>query len=181
MVAIAILLLLLQDPNQIAASSYADRLCRKLSTHGGVQIIVDSDVRAGTLPGGRIYLTAGLFARAQNEAELAGVMAHEIAHAAARTDCIRFVHGNSQRADDLPKERQADQAAIRMLTKARYDPLAMLAFFSKHRREGINLPVGYSAEDLLLEKLQLEATDHPLQDPIVDTPEFDHVHSLIRP
>ena len=82
--------------------------------------------------------------------------------------------------DDRENERQADQAAIRALTKAGYDPAAMLEFFSKYRREGENLTTAYSAEDLLIEKLQLEATDHPLKDAIVNTPDFDRARESMK-
>ena len=55
--------------------------------------------------------------------------------------------------------------------------MAMLEFFSRYRRENMELPKGYSAEDLLLEKLQLEATDHPLKDAVTNTSEFDRIHA----
>ncbi len=46
--------------------------------------VVDSDVvNAFALPGGFFYVDSGLILKADNEAELAGVMAHEIAHVAA--------------------------------------------------------------------------------------------------
>src|SRR5437867_8046417 len=47
--------------------------------------IIDSDeINAMALPGGFFYVNSGLILAADNEAELAGVMAHEIAHVAAR-------------------------------------------------------------------------------------------------
>ena len=47
--------------------------------------VIDSDqINAFALPGGFFYVNSGLILRADNEAELAGVMAHEIAHVAAR-------------------------------------------------------------------------------------------------
>src|SRR3569833_1600375 len=47
--------------------------------------VVDSDeINAFALPGGFFYVNSGLFLAADEEAELAGVMAHEIAHVAAR-------------------------------------------------------------------------------------------------
>ncbi len=52
--------------------------------------VIDSDeVNAFSLPGGFVFINSGLILRASNEAELAGVMAHEIAHVAAR-------HGTKQ-------------------------------------------------------------------------------------
>src|SRR5207237_2960731 len=47
--------------------------------------VIDSDeVNAFALPGGYFYVNKGLILAADNEAELAGVMAHEIAHVCAR-------------------------------------------------------------------------------------------------
>lgn len=47
--------------------------------------VIDSDeVNAFALPGGFFFVNKGLILAADNEAELAGVMAHEIAHVAAR-------------------------------------------------------------------------------------------------
>ena len=47
--------------------------------------VIDSDVvNAFALPGGFFYVNSGLILHADEEAELAGVMAHEIAHVCAR-------------------------------------------------------------------------------------------------
>ncbi len=49
-----------------------------------IKVIDDDEVNAFALPGGYFYVNSGLILAAENEAELAGVMAHEIAHVAAR-------------------------------------------------------------------------------------------------
>jgi predicted Zn-dependent protease len=49
-----------------------------------IKVIQDDSVNAFALPGGFFYVNTGLILKAQTEAELAGVMAHEIAHVAAR-------------------------------------------------------------------------------------------------
>jgi predicted Zn-dependent protease len=172
-----------------AATLYAQRIAGKLASTASVRIVDDKAVRAAAFPPDRIYVTALLIARAANEAELAGVIAHEIAHAQTppepitRLDpesglCARFASmkwpGDT---DGRQRERRADEAAIRMLTAAGYDPGAMLAFFNKLRREDLQLPAAFSAEDLLLEKLELEATDHPVKDAVVNTSEFDRVRA----
>lgn len=46
-------------------------------------VLDDADINAFAAPGGYIFITKGLLARVQNEAELAGVLAHEIAHVVA--------------------------------------------------------------------------------------------------
>ena len=171
------------------AAHYAQGIAKKLTATATVRIVNDKAVRAAAFRPDRVYLTALLVARAVNEAELAGVLAHEIAHtqeppeAVARLDpesglCARFAFMKSPGdTDGRQRERRADEAAIRMLTAAGYDPAAMLAFFNKLRREDLQLPAAFSAEDLLLEKLELEATDHPLKDAVLNTSEFDRVRA----
>ena len=43
-------------------------------------VLDDNDINAFAVPGGRIFITKGLLARMKSEAELAGVLAHEISH-----------------------------------------------------------------------------------------------------
>ena len=49
-----------------------------------IKVIDNEEINAFALPGGYFYVNTGLILAADNEAELAGVMAHEIAHVAAR-------------------------------------------------------------------------------------------------
>lgn len=49
-----------------------------------IKVVEDDSVNAFALPGGFFFVNTGLILKAQTEAELAGVMAHEIAHVAAR-------------------------------------------------------------------------------------------------
>lgn len=49
-----------------------------------VKVIDDDTINAFALPGGFLYVNTGLLLAAENEAELAGVIAHEVAHVAAR-------------------------------------------------------------------------------------------------
>ena len=49
-----------------------------------IKVIDTEDVNAFALPGGFFFVNSGLILKADTEAELAGVMAHEIAHVAAR-------------------------------------------------------------------------------------------------
>jgi hypothetical protein len=49
-----------------------------------VKVLRTEEINAFALPGGFLYVNTGLIEKADNESELAGVMAHEIAHVAAR-------------------------------------------------------------------------------------------------
>ncbi len=53
-------------------------------------ILNDDKVNAFALPGGYVYITRGLLALAENEAEMAGVLAHEIGHITARHTAQRY-------------------------------------------------------------------------------------------
>lgn len=71
-------------------TEYINRVGQNLVLHSDAKIpftikVIDSDeVNAFALPGGFFFVNRGLILAADNEAELAGVMAHEIAHVAAR-------------------------------------------------------------------------------------------------
>ena len=53
-------------------------------------VLNDHQVNAFALPGGYVYITRGLLALAENEAEMAGVLAHEIGHVTARHSAQRY-------------------------------------------------------------------------------------------
>ena len=78
---------LVEDP---VVTEYIDRLAQNIVKHSDAKVpfvvkVVDSDeVNAFALPGGYFYINKGLILEAESESELAGVMAHEIAHVTAR-------------------------------------------------------------------------------------------------
>ena len=78
---------LVDDP---VVTEYVNRVGQNIVLHSDAKIpftikVIDSDeVNAFALPGGFFFVNRGLILAADNEAELAGVMAHEIAHVAAR-------------------------------------------------------------------------------------------------
>ncbi len=83
---------LIDDP---VVTEYVNRVGQNLVRNSDAQVpftikVIDSDeVNAFALPGGFFYVNSGLILRAQEESELAGVMAHEISHVTAR-------HGTKQ-------------------------------------------------------------------------------------
>ncbi|MSP89446.1 MAG: peptidase M48 [Alphaproteobacteria bacterium] len=114
-------------------------------------------VNAFALPGGYVYVTRGLLALAGDEAEMAGVLAHEIGHVIARhaaqrysqsviaagvTPLLGVVVGDLAEIAQLgaaaylqsysrDQEFQSDELGVRYLTRAGYDPRAMASFLSK--------------------------------------------------
>src|SRR5215470_5408208 len=78
---------LIRDP---VITEYVNRIGQNLVRNSDAQVpftikVIDSDeVNAFALPGGFFYVNSGLILAADEESELAGVMAHEIAHVAAR-------------------------------------------------------------------------------------------------
>ena len=78
---------LITDPDVI---DYVNRLAQKIGRNSDteflitVKIIDTDDINIFSLPGGFIYVDKGLITSLESEAQLAGLMAHEIAHVAAR-------------------------------------------------------------------------------------------------
>jgi beta-barrel assembly-enhancing protease len=87
---------LIDDP---VVSEYVDRIGQSIVSHSDAKVpfhikVVDTDeVNAFAFPGGYFYVNKGLLLTADNEAEMAGVMAHEISHVAARHATARMSKG----------------------------------------------------------------------------------------
>jgi beta-barrel assembly-enhancing protease len=148
-------------------TEYVNRLGQNLVRNSDAQVpfsfkIIDSDVvNAMSLPGGFVYVDSATILAADGEAELAGVMAHEIAHVCARhatrqltrsqyanfaTIPLIFVGGGIGYAAyeaaglALPLtflsfqrsfEAEADYLGLQYMYKAGYDPQSFVAFFEK--------------------------------------------------
>lgn len=118
-------------------------------------VVVSDAVNAFATPGGFIYVTTGLLKEADNQAQLASVIAHEIAHIeekhsienlkkAAIAQGIAETAGVStntlaqigyQLAVDLPQSRQyeyeADRVGLQILQRAGYPPMAFANFLKQ--------------------------------------------------
>ncbi len=100
-----------------AVVGYVRSLARRIAQNSDLQIplqvtvLKSEEINAFALPGGFLFINTGLIMKAEKEAELAGVMAHEIAHAAAR-------HGHRlmKRATIASLIYQAAQIAAIVLT-----------------------------------------------------------------
>jgi hypothetical protein len=124
--------------------------------------IIDSDeINAMALPGGFFYVNSGLILNADEEAELAGVMAHETAHVCAHHAVREQTRMNYAQLSTIPLimiggwtgygiyeaaglavpmtflkfsrdfEAQADYLGVQYMYRAGYDPQAFLSFFEK--------------------------------------------------
>jgi predicted Zn-dependent protease len=120
--------------------------------------VLDSPVvNAFALPGGYIYVTRGLLAHANSEAQLAGVIGHEIGHVTARHSArqmsqqqllgvgiaVASIASENAAFADLANagaglfllrhsrdhERQSDELGIRYMVRAKYDPRELPGFF----------------------------------------------------
>lgn len=153
--------------NDPVVSEYVNRLGQNLVRNSDSQVpftikVIDSDdVNAFALPGGFFYVNSGLILAADEEAELAGVMAHEIAHVAACHYGRESTRANLAQLMTIPLiflggpigyagyeaasfavpltflkfsrgfETQADYLGIEYMYKAGYDPQAFVSFFEK--------------------------------------------------
>jgi hypothetical protein len=155
---------LVTDPT---INEYVNRVGQNLVRNSDAKVpftikVVDSDViNAMALPGGFFYVNSGLILAADNEAELAGVMAHEIAHVAARHTTRQLTRYQFINYASLPLifvgggiglaareaagigipmtflkfsrgfEAEADYLGIQYMYKAGYDPNEFVNFFEK--------------------------------------------------
>jgi beta-barrel assembly-enhancing protease len=124
--------------------------------------VIDSDeINAFALPGGFFYVNSGLLLNADEEAELAGVMAHETAHVCAHHAARQMTRANYAQLGTIPLifiggwtgygiyeaasigipitflkfsrefESQADYLGVQYMYRAGYDPQAFISFFEK--------------------------------------------------
>jgi hypothetical protein len=124
--------------------------------------VIDSDeINAMALPGGFFYVNSGLILNADEEAELAGVMAHETAHVCAHHAAREMTRMNYAQLGTIPLifiggwtgygiyeaaslavpitflqfsrdfEAQADYLGVQYMYRAGYDPQAFISFFEK--------------------------------------------------
>ena len=155
---------MITDP---VVTEYVNRVGQNLVRNSDAQVpftikVIDSDVvNAMALPGGFFYVNSGLILAADEEAELAGVMAHEIAHVCARHATRQMTRGNIANLSTIPLifvgggigyavraaagiglpltfvsfqrgfEAEADYLGLQYMYKTGYDPQAFVAFFEK--------------------------------------------------
>jgi predicted Zn-dependent protease len=126
-----------------------------------IKVLDTEEVNAFALPGGFFFVNSGLVLKADTEAELAGVMAHEIAHVACRHGTRQATRGQLVNIASIPLifmggwtgyairqgaglaipmgfltfsrgfEREADFFGLQYLYKAGYDPTSFVDFFEK--------------------------------------------------
>lgn len=148
-------------------AEYVNRLVQNVANNSDAKVpftiqIVDSDeVNAFALPGGFMFVNTGLILKAANEAELAGVLAHEIAHVAARHGTRQATRGQLINYGTIPlifmggwagyavrqamglavpmgflkfsrnMEAEADLLGLQYMYKAGYDPTEFVNFFER--------------------------------------------------
>ncbi len=148
-------------------TEYVNRIAQNLVLHSDSKVpftikVIDSEVvNAFALPGGFLYVNRGLLEAAENEAEVAGVIAHEIAHVAARHGVEQASKGELFNYASIPliflgglggyairqavglavpltflkfsrgAEKEADRLGAQYMWAAGYDPNALITFFEK--------------------------------------------------
>ena len=153
--------------NDSTVTEYVNRIGQNLVRNSDAKVpftikVIDSDeVNAFALPGGFFYVNSGLVLAADNESELAGVMAHEIAHVAACHAAREQTRGQLANLASIPLifvggglgygvysaasialpmtflrfsrgfETEADYLGLQYLYKSGYDPQSFIAFFEK--------------------------------------------------
>jgi predicted Zn-dependent protease len=155
---------LVQDP---VITEYVNRVGQNIVRNSDSQVpftikVIDaSEINAFALPGGFFYVNSGLLLATDEEAELAGVMAHEIAHVAARHAMRQMTRGHFANIASIPLifvgggigyaarsaagigvpmgflkfsrgfEEEADYLGLQYMYKTDYDPQSFMSFFEK--------------------------------------------------
>lgn len=149
-------------------SDFVSRLALNLARHSDatvpftVKVIESDDPNLFALPGGFLYVTTGLIAAVESEAELAGLMAHEVAHVAARHGVKQASKRTFWKFASMPlifagpagfvlrqvagvampmkfsrdAEREADLLGVQYLYLAGYDPGEFVQFFERLGADG---------------------------------------------
>ena len=141
---------------------YVDRIGQRLAAQSGrpnipykFQVVRDKNINAFATAGGYVYVHTGLIEAADNEAELASVIAHEIGHIGGRhlvkqlrqttlasglatalgverdTLVNLGVELALRRPNSRSHEYDADERGLRTLTRAGYAPSGMVTFMQK--------------------------------------------------
>ncbi|HXZ28426.1 MAG TPA: M48 family metallopeptidase [Terriglobales bacterium] len=155
---------LVKDP---VVNEYINRLGQNLVRNSDakvpftIKVIDDDSINAFALPGGFMYVNSGAILAADEEDELAGVMAHEIAHVAARHATREMTRANWANIATIPLifvggglgyavrsaaslmlpltfmkfsrgfESEADHLGVEYMYKAGYDPNGLVTYFEK--------------------------------------------------
>jgi predicted Zn-dependent protease len=140
-------------------NEYANRILQNMVRNSDAHIpftikVIDSDVvNAVALPGGSFYINSGLLLAVDEESEVAGIMAHEIAHVAAchagrlwttaeKASMPPPIVASSGGIDDMVGmfgiltftrgfEAEADYLGIDYMYRAGYDPSGLISFFER--------------------------------------------------
>jgi predicted Zn-dependent protease len=140
-----------------SVNRYLDELGQRLAAHAPATgfpytfELVDDDQtwvhEAAAFPGGPVFVPAGLILAAADEDELAGMLAHAIAHIATRQETRQMTRGQiplivmggwqagmvplAFRAVQRQNELESDQLAVRILSSAGYDPQALARYIER--------------------------------------------------
>src|ERR1700719_3052853 len=177
---------LIDDP---VVTEYVNRVGQNLVRNSDARVpftikVIDSDeVNAFALPGGFFYVNSGLILRAQEESELAGVMAHEISHVTARHGTKNATKGELMQLATIPL------MLLGPAGWAGYDPNSFVTFFERiqadeKRRPG-TIPKVFSTHPPTPDRIETAQKEIARILPnkpeyIVTTSEFDSVKARLR-
>lgn len=168
-----------------AINNYVNRIGQELAQYSDrpdipytFQVVEDNSINAFATMGGYVYVNTGLIEKADNEAELASVIGHEIGHIEGRHSLEQMkdraiaqgilsaagldrsqavqigvelaVNRSNSRSDEL----EADQFGLDNLTEAGYAPSGMIGFMQKLLEQGSSVPTFLSTHPATSERIE---------------------------
>lgn len=168
---------LVDDP---VVTEYINRIGQNIVLHSDakvpftIKVVSSEEINAFALPGGHFYINTGLILAAETESEIAGVMAHEIAHVTARHAVENFSKSQLLQYASIPlifvggglgqlaqlganfglalsffkfsrgAEKEADMLGAQYMWASGYDPNSLITFFEKLEAKKKKQPNAFS-------------------------------------
>ena len=154
------------------ANIYLDRVADKLLAHDpGLRakvkfyLVNTSEVNAFTFTNGMIFVNIGLFARLENEAQLAFILAHEIAHYTEKHAFERYKFASESEVEDMGEEEFLEVVLSKFSRTQEFE--ADKIGFNIFKKSGYSLPEATKVFDIL------KISEYPVENKKIDKQVFE--------
>ena len=172
-------------------NEYMNRVGQNIVLHSDARVpftikVIDStSMNAFALPDGYLFITVGLILSVNNEAELAGLIAHQIAHCVAHHGIVNSLKTGSKSLEafttfNRTAEEQADKLAVQYLYATGYDPGALAsgsgAILNSGQWKAENVAASFTGHPLTTDRIvavrELVGRFPRREQYVINTPDF---------